>query len=58
MKPRNSEQTSQRRQLDWRGWITLAWVLWWGWAYCQMAVAVKGPQVLQWLLTIRRCAGL
>jgi hypothetical protein len=55
---RNSLEASRRWQFDWRGWITLAWALWWGWAYCQMAVAVKGPQVLQWLRTIRRWAGV
>jgi hypothetical protein len=34
---------------DWRGWIALAWALWWGWAYCTMAVAARGPQVLEWI---------
>jgi hypothetical protein len=36
-------------RIDWRGWITLAWALWWGWAYCRMAVAARGPQVLEWI---------
>jgi len=38
---------------DWRGWIALAWVLWWGWAYAVMAWQAKAPQVLAWLEAIK-----
>jgi hypothetical protein len=41
-----------RWRLDWRGWIVLAWVLWWGWAYGVMAIHARAPQVLAWLRTI------
>jgi len=37
---------------DWRGWIALAWVLWWGWLYSLMVLEAKFPQVLAWLRTI------
>ena len=31
--------TSTRHRVDWRGWITLAWVIFWGGVYCNMARA-------------------
>jgi hypothetical protein len=33
---------------DWRGWIALAWVLGWGFAYSLMVVQARAPQVLAW----------
>jgi hypothetical protein len=36
---------------DWRGWITLVWVLVWGWAYATMAYHARAPLVLAWLKT-------
>ena len=33
---------------DWRGWIGLAWVLVWGWAYALMAIEARSPQALAW----------
>jgi hypothetical protein len=52
MRRRNALKTPDRWRLDWRGWITLAWVLWWGWAYAVMAVQARGPQVMAWLRAI------
>ncbi len=37
---------------DWRGWIALAWVLWWGWLYSLMVLETKFPQVLAWLRSV------
>lgn len=34
---------------DWRGWLALAWVAGWGWAYAVMAFHARAPQVLAWL---------
>jgi hypothetical protein len=34
---------------DWRGWIALVWVIWWGWLYSLMVIETKCPQVLIWL---------
>jgi hypothetical protein len=45
---------SSDRWPDWRGWIALLWVLWWGWAYGVMAIQARGPLVLAWLRTIWR----
>jgi hypothetical protein len=41
-------------KVDWRGWIAVAWVIGWGWAYGTMAFQAKAPQVLAWLRTIWR----
>ena len=38
-----------RSRPDWRGWIALAWVIGWGWAYGIMAFHARAPQVLAWL---------
>lgn len=29
---------------DWRGWLALAWALWFGWQYAQMVVHVRGDK--------------
>jgi hypothetical protein len=42
----------ERMQIDWRGWIALAWVLWWGWAYALMVFHARSPQILSWLRQI------
>ena len=34
---------------DLPGWIALAWVAWWSFAYVQSALAHRFPQVLGWL---------
>jgi hypothetical protein len=36
-------------KIDWRGWITLVWVLWFGWLYSLMVLETKFPQVLAWV---------
>ena len=38
-----------RSRIDWRGWIALAWVLGWGWAYGITLFRARGNQVLEWL---------
>jgi hypothetical protein len=43
-----------RPRIDWRGWIALAWVIGWGWAYAAMAFQARAPQVLAWFRTIWR----
>ena len=35
---------------DLRDWLTVAWVLWWSWAYIQGALAHRFPQLLWWAL--------
>jgi hypothetical protein len=41
--------TPTRHRVDWRGWVALAWVLGWGWAYGVMVFHARGQQVLAWL---------
>ncbi len=42
-----------RIRIDWRGWLALAWVLWWGWAYALMVIHARSPLVLSWLRQFR-----
>jgi hypothetical protein len=41
---------------DWRGWIALAWVVFWGSAYALMAIQARAPEVLRWVMTLTRKA--
>ena len=41
---------------DWRGWIGVAWVVFWGSAYAFMAIQAKAPQVWSWMMTLARGA--
>ena len=39
----NAEKTGRR--IDLGGWIMVAWVAWWSWAYVQSAVFQRFPQL-------------
>jgi hypothetical protein len=39
---------------DWRGWLALAWALWFGWLYSLMVIETKFPQVLAWLRAVAK----
>lgn len=43
---------SDPRRIDWRGWIVLAWVVFWGAAYLRMAVAPRLTPAIRWLLSM------
>jgi hypothetical protein len=45
-RPRSGPAAASVKRPDWRGWIALAWVLWWGWAYIQMVFHARSPQIL------------
>jgi hypothetical protein len=34
---------------DWKGWLALAWVLWWGFAYVLTVLEARAPHLLVWL---------
>ena len=36
------------RRVDWRGWIALAWALFWGFSYCGMVVQARGQRIVDW----------
>ena len=38
-----------RSRPDWRGWIALVWVVFWGSAYALTAIQARSPQVMEWL---------
>lgn len=35
-----------------RDWLIVVWVLWWSWAYVQVALAQRFPQLLSWTRTL------
>jgi hypothetical protein len=36
------------RRVDWRGWIALAWALFWGFSYCGMVIQARGQRIVDW----------
>jgi hypothetical protein len=36
------------RQVDWRGWIALAWALCWAFGYCGMVLQARGQRIVDW----------
>ena len=48
-KPLGFKLPERMVRIDWRGWIALAWVLWWGRAYVLMVIHARSPQILSWL---------
>jgi hypothetical protein len=47
-----NNQTTPARRIDWRGWIALAWILFWGAAYLRTAVAPRLAPVLARILSM------
>jgi len=45
-----------RSSPDWRGWVALAWVIFWGWAYVAMLLRARSPQLLQGINALIRIA--
>lgn len=52
MRHRTGLPGGSRAPFDWRGWIALAWVLWWAWAYGLMAIQARAPQVIAWVRSL------
>jgi hypothetical protein len=42
-------KTADRRPVDWRGWIILAWVVWFGLLYGKMVVEQRGGKLKEWI---------
>jgi hypothetical protein len=51
--PETANPKSSLSWRDWRGWIAVAWMLWWGWEYAVMMYHARAPQVLAWLAALR-----
>ncbi len=34
------------QRIDWRGWLALAWVAWFGWLYGRMVLEQRAPGLL------------
>ena len=39
---------ADRCPLDWRAWITLAWVVFWGFSYCGTVAQARGGRIMNW----------
>lgn len=37
------------RSIDWRGWLALAWAIWFGLLYAQMVIDRRGGTLRAWL---------
>jgi hypothetical protein len=52
------------KRVDWRGWIAVAWVLFWGFSFCGMVVRARGDRIKDWfrpekaIVTARESEGL
>jgi hypothetical protein len=45
----NTTTAPSHRGHDWKGYLALAWVLWWGSAYAVMVLEARAPQILCWI---------
>jgi hypothetical protein len=46
--PEGAENPTFRRASDWRAWLVLAWVAWFGWLYGKMVVEQRGGRIPLW----------
>jgi hypothetical protein len=55
--PKNRSLTvAARSSADWRGWIALAWVVFWGCAYALMMLQARAPRILHGIWKFARGA--
>jgi hypothetical protein len=47
--PESKIQNPKFHGPDWRAWLAVAWVVYWGWAYAVMATQARWPLVSAWL---------
>lgn len=40
----SNQRPNDARSIDWRGWLALAWALWFGWQYAKMVVEQRGAK--------------
>jgi hypothetical protein len=48
MSPSKVRLQERLRRMDWRGWIALAWAIYWGVNYCGMVVRARGDRIKDW----------
>lgn len=46
--PAGGVESRSPRRVDWRGWIAVAWVVFWGSAYVLTVIQARAPQLLRW----------
>jgi hypothetical protein len=47
MHPSDAETVANPRRIDWRGWIALAWVAWFGLLYGKMILEARGAKIVE-----------
>lgn len=52
--PDPQNRAKRRASIDWRGWLALAWALWWFEAYVVMAAQARSARVLELVHAIWR----
>jgi hypothetical protein len=43
--PRSDEIRARIASIDWRGWLALAWVVWFGTLYCKTVIESRGGKI-------------
>jgi hypothetical protein len=43
----DSTSSSSKLRIDWRGWLALAWAVWFGVLYARMVLEERAPRVLR-----------
>jgi hypothetical protein len=43
--PLSDTSSPTRHPIDWRAWVSLAWVLWFGFLYAKMVVEQRGQRL-------------
>ncbi len=56
--PQNARNISQTRRIDWRGWVALAWALWFGGQYCKMVAEQRGGKLAAWVQMVQSATPL
>lgn len=46
--PPQADPWIELKRVDWRGWIAVAWVLFWGFSFCGMVVRARGDRIKDW----------
>jgi hypothetical protein len=51
---RDSPGSNAPRGIDWRGWLILAWVVWFGVLYGKMMVAERGQRAREMIVAVAK----
>jgi hypothetical protein len=49
-----ARESPARPRPDWRGWVAVAWAVFWGSAYLWMVLQARAPGFVAWIRTATR----